>query len=403
MTDHLSDLETLSFPPPIAVPPLGAPAVAKRLRGPGSLRVLHLINGEHYSGAERVQDLLACQLPRIGCQVGFVCVKPHRFPLVRESKETPLVIMPMRGRFDIRVAGQIARLVQHEDYDLVHSHTPRTALVGRIAARRAGVPHIYHVHSPAGHDSTRRPANWINSLVEWAALRDAERLITVSTSLRDHMIGRGFPADRVVCVPNGVPASSQAPNRRNPCGSWTLGTVALFRPRKGTEVLLEALAVLRSRDFNVRLRVVGGFETPAYETTIRALAARLGLAEVIDWVGFTRDINRELARIDLFVLPSLFGEGLPMVVLEAMAAGVPVIAARVDGVCEAVRHRETGLLFDAGSVSQLAAAVESIIAGQVEVATLSSGARRRHAQSFSDSIMAAGVAAVYRDVLASKT
>ena len=143
--------------------------------------------------------------------------------------------------------------------------------------------------------------------------------------------------------------------RRPPTGMWTLGAVALFRPRKGIEVLLEALAMLRSRNVNVRLRAVGGFETPLYKADVLGLAERLDLAEAIDWIGFTRNVNRELAKIDLFVLPSLFGEGLPMVVLEAMAAGLPVVASRVEGVPEAVVHRETGLLVEPGSVSQLAA------------------------------------------------
>ena len=113
-------------------------------------------------------------------------------------------------------------------------------------------------------------------------------------------------------------------------------------------------------------------------------------------------MNRELAKINVFVLPSLFGEGLPMVVLEAMAAGLPVVASRVEGVPEAVAHRETGLLVEPGSVSQLAAAIEEIVSGDVDYAALSRGARRRHAAQFSDTTMAAGVAAVYRDVLAAR-
>ena len=174
-------------------------------------------------------------------------------------------------------------------------------------------------------------------------------------------------------VPNGVPAAGHAVERRPPSGAWTLGAVALFRPRKGIEVLLEALAMLRSRSVNVRLRAVGGFETPAYESTIRQLAERLGLEGAIDWIGFTRSVNRELAKIDLFVLPSLFGEGLPMVVLEAMAAGLPVVASRVEGVPVAVVHRETGLLVEPGSVSQLAKAIEETVAGDVDYTALSRG------------------------------
>jgi glycosyltransferase involved in cell wall biosynthesis len=363
--------------------------------------VLHVINGEHYSGAERVQDLLARQLPRAGVHVGFACVKPGRFPTARESKDTPLFELPMRGRFDWQVVKQLTRLVRSENYQLVHAHTPRTALVGSLAARRAGVPFVYHVHSPTARDSTDKISNWANAFVEWVSVRSASRLIAVSPSLRQHMIDFGFAAERVVCVPNGVPPADGVIDRQPPTGTWTLGTIALFRPRKGLEVLLETLALLRSQNHDVRLRAVGAFETPEYEATIRALVDRLTINDAIDWVGFTRNIGRELANIDLFVLPSLFGEGLPMVVLEAMAGGVPVVGSRVEGVPEAVRHRETGLLVDPNSVSQLAAAIEEFVADRVDYHALSEAARRRHAEYFSDTTMAEGVAAVYQDVLKS--
>lgn len=397
-------VDVLPFPAtPAEVPVLVGSVADVGASALSTIRALHLVNGEHYSGAERVQDLLAKQLPAFGCDVGFVCVKPRRFPAARESKDAPLAEMPMRGRFDLRVVKRIASLVSREGYDLVHAHTPRTALVGRMAAKRAGVPFIYHVHSPAGRDSTRRLLNKINAMVEWGAVRDADRLIAVSNSLRQYMIAGGAAPEQIVCVPNGVPALAQAFDRTPPAGTWVLGTVALFRPRKGVEVLLESLAMLRSRGVDVRLRAVGGFETPAYESAILSLADKLDVDEAIDWIGFTRGVNRELAKIDVFVLPSLFGEGLPMVVLEAMAAGVPVVASRVEGVPDAVAHRSTGLLVEPGSVSQLSQAIEEIVAGRVDYAALSRDARRRHAELFSDAKMAEGVNAVYRDVLARRS
>jgi glycosyltransferase involved in cell wall biosynthesis len=393
------------FVPVLPLPGVGKTGIGERQKveptaSQPSIFALHLVNGEHYSGAERVQDLLARQLPQFGCEVGFACVKPQRFPNARETKTAPLVEMPMRGRFDLRIVKRIAELVRSEDYDLIHAHTPRTALIGRLAAHKAGVPFVYHVHSPAGRDSTRKLFNWVNATAEWAVVRGADRLIAVSPSVRDYMVRRGIPADRIVCVPNGVPITNFQADRRPPQATWTLGAIALFRPRKGIETLLEALAVLKSRNVNVRLRAVGGFESPVYKADVLGLAARLDLAESIDWIGFTRNVNRELAKINLFVLPSLFGEGLPMVVLEAMAAGLPVVASRVEGVPEAVLHRTTGLLVEPGSVSQLATAIEEIVSGGLDYASLSRGARTRHAEFFSDTTMAAGVASVYREVLA---
>jgi glycosyltransferase involved in cell wall biosynthesis len=173
----------------------------------------------------------------------------------------------------------------------------------------------------------------------------------------------------------------------------------LFRPRKGVEVLLESLALLKQQGLLVKLRAVGTFETPDYSQQIAALAAKLGVAEQIDWLGFTRDVTGELLEMDLFVLPSLFGEGLPMVVLEAMAAGVPVVATDVEGIPEAIRDGQDGLIARAGDAADLARAIARVVRREVDWSALRHSAIARHAEHFSDRAMAAGVAAVYRDVL----
>jgi glycosyltransferase involved in cell wall biosynthesis len=103
--------------------------------------------------------------------------------------------------------------------------------------------------------------------------------------------------------------------------------------------------------------------------------------------------------MDLFVLPSLFGEGLPMVVLEAMAAGVPIVATRIAGIDEAIRDGIDGMLVNPGDPHELARAIAGVIDGHHAWRRLRASAFRRHAQHFSDRAMAAGVAAVYREVL----
>jgi glycosyltransferase involved in cell wall biosynthesis len=372
--------------------------------------VLHVINGEHYAGAERVQDLLALRLPEFGFEVGFACVKPGRFGEMRQSRDTPLYQVPMRSKFDLRAAGRIARIVRREGYKIVHGHTVRTALVGRLAAALAGVPFVYHVHSPTSRNTTRPWLNRINAIVERLSLTGVSRLIAVSESLGRHVREQGFRAEKVAVVHNGVPSPEHVSRERgegdNPVFADTksgtvpvLGTVALFRPRKGIEVLLESLALLKQQGLPVKLRAVGTFESPDYSLEIAALAAKLGVAEQIDWRGFTRDITAELLQMDLFVLPSLFGEGLPMVVLEAMAAGVPVVATDVEGIPEAIRDGQDGLIARAGDAADLARAIGRIVRGEVDWSALRSSALARHAERFSDRAMAAGVAAVYRDVL----
>ncbi len=365
-------------------------------------RVLHVVNGEFYSGAERVQDLLASELPSCGFEVGLACVKSGQFPRMRESRDTRLHEVPMSGRFDLRAAWRLVRIIRDEDYDIVHAHTPRTALLAAIASFITRRPMVYHVHSPTSRDSTRRWRNMANALVERMALSWASALIAVSRSLGKHVRSQGFSTAKVRVVPNGVPCRQPRPVRSSDQSEWTLGTVALFRPRKGVEVLLESLADLRSRGLPVRLRAVGRFETEEYEREIHTLTDRLGLADIVTWTGFTQDVDGELAQIDLFVLPSLFGEGLPMVVLEAMAAGVPVVATRVEGTPEAVRDGRDGLIAEPGDPADLARVIARMVSGEVDWHELRESALARHAAIFSDRAMAAGVADVYRRVLTAK-
>ena len=124
--------------------------------------------------------------------------------------------------------------------------------------------------------------------------------------------------------------------------------------------------MLRSQGMPVRLRAVGDFETAEYRRQVVRLGEDLGLAGAVDWVGFQRDVDSQLAQMDLFVLPSLFGEGLPMVLLEAMSAGLPVISTRVEGIPEAVRDGREGLLAEPGDANELAAAIGRVVCGQVD-------------------------------------
>jgi glycosyltransferase involved in cell wall biosynthesis len=366
----------------------------------GLVGVLHLINGEHYAGAERVQDLLAGALPAFGYRAGFVAMKPGRFAAARQYGQAPLYELPMRGRWDLSTARRIARLARQEGYRLLHTHTPRTAMIGRLASLAAGLPMVHHVHSPAARDSTRPWQNRINAAVERLSLWGVPQVIAVSESLGRGLIQRGLSAGRVTVVHNGVPCLHPASRRDGAPQTWTLGCVALLRPRKGIELLLEALAMLRREKLPVRLRVVGPFETAAYEAEIRGLTSRYALDEAVDWAGFTGDVPGELARMDLFVLPSLFGEGLPMVLLEAMAAGVPVVAARVEGVPEAIRDGLDGLLVTPGNAEELARAVARVVRGEVDWAAWRASASARQAEHFSDRSMAAGIAKIYDRVLA---
>ena len=368
--------------------------------GPKLSKVLHVINGEHYSGAERVQDLLALRLPEFGYEVGFACLKPGQFAYNRKSKDSPVHWAAMKGKLDLRVIPRLVQLIRENDYQIIHAHTPRTLMVARLAAAWTKVPLVYHVHSPTSRDSTRDWANRINTWIEKLSVRGAARLIPVSNSLGRHMETEGVSPDKLKVVPNGVPTLGSVPHRSKPQGEWTIGTVALFRPRKGTEVLIDALAELRAQDLDAKLLCVGGFETADYEQQLKDKVAEHNLGDHVEWTGFTSDVNAQLGKMDLFALPSLFGEGLPMVVLEAMAAGVPVIATDVEGVPEAIRNGIDGMIAQPDDPADLANAIACVMDGKVSWEQLRLSALVRHNDNFSDRSMAAGVAKIYDEILA---
>lgn len=362
--------------------------------------VLHVINGEHFSGAERVQQLLGRRLSDLGFDARFACVKPDRFPELCGLNKKQIVETPMRGRFDLRVISKLTKYVRDNSVALLHAHTPRTAMITSLVAMRTGLPWVYHVHSPTSRDSTRGFVNRVNSWIERYSILNCDCLITVSASLATEMLRLGVAAKKLVTVPNGVPAIEPIDARaRIQQKNWRLGIVALMRPRKGVEVALQAMQQLKAAGHAVTLELIGGFETGEYQRQIMGMVEELDVQDVVEWTGFTSDVPEAIRRLDALVLPSLFGEGMPMVVLEALAAAVPVVATSVEGTPEVVRDGVEGLLSEPRDVDSLVKKVEELISDRSRWIDMSDRALARHRDHFSDARMAEGVAAAYGRVL----
>lgn len=363
-----------------------------------SKKILHVINGEHYAGAARVQDLLALSLPDQGYAVSFACLLPDNFAEQRESQTSPVFNFPMNHRLDFRPARKIAELVMAEGYSLLHSHTTRSAMIAAAAARFARVPHVHHVHCQMDTEVGNGLKKLINKTIERTAGNRASCVIAVSDSIRAFLEANGFKGSPIFTVPNGVPAAARLRPRREATDPWTIGMVALLRERKGVETLLRAFRDI-SRDFNVRLRIVGPFESEPYRQKVVAVSEELGVSPLIDWIPFTRDVNREIVRMDALVLPSILPEGMPMVLLEAMSAGVPVVGSQVDGITDVIRHEENGLLAEPGAAVSLAAQLRRIMSGEVSWDDLRTNCLLDYKTRYSDTAMAANVARIYDDIL----
>ena len=189
-------------------------------------RVLHVVNGEHFAGAERVQSHLGRCLPAFGVEADIACVKPGQFASLLEQQGGAwgrALQAPMDNRFDLRAALRIRDLVHRYEYDLLHAHTPRTAIVVSLASLLTGLPWVYHVHSPAARDSTRGLINRLNSITEKQALRNCSHIITVSESLRWDCIDRGANEFDVTVCPQRRPRYTAAAGVGAGAG-WQMGS-----------------------------------------------------------------------------------------------------------------------------------------------------------------------------------
>jgi glycosyltransferase involved in cell wall biosynthesis len=408
-------LATLDQQAPLALGDSNVASTIAKMRP--SIRALHVVNGEHYAGAERVQDLLAGKLPDFGVEVGFACLKPGRFGELRQSQATPLVELAMRTRFDLRPAVRLAQIARRERYDVLHTHSARALLIARLAAALCGVPIVHHVHGNTSSEVAGRRFTRLNAWAERKSLPATAAVIAVSASVADYLRTAGVQQDRLHVVFNGVPTQAALAGNPRAQGTCTLGFIALLRLRKGLETFLEAAALLASREssnggaiatvpvrqsLTYRLRIVGRFESSDYEREMVGLAERLGLTDMIDWRGFQRAIDTELAAMDMLAFPSVLPEGMPMAVIEAMAAGIPIVASRVSGVTDVLRDGEDALLVAPADPAALADAVRAMIDDGELRERLRQSAFARQQRTFSDTNMASEVANIYHQVLSQK-
>lgn len=307
----------------------------------------------------------------------------------------PVRSLPMAGEADLAFPFRFRRLLRDEVPDLVHLHSRRGAdTLGAVTTRLARIPTIL----------SRRVDNPEPGWSLGAKYRLFDAVITISEEIRRVLLQQGVPAKKVRCVHSALdPEPFQGPCRREEFrrafdlqdGDRVVGMAAQFIPRKGHDTLLAAVPKILRAHPRARFLLFG---RGPLRDQIRARVEETGLDHSILLPGFRDDLPALLPCLDLLVHPATM-EGLGVVLLQASAAALPVVASAVGGIPEAIVHGETGILVPPGDPEALANAVANLLDDPQRARALGESGRRRVRDLFSVERMVEGNLEVYREVL----
>jgi glycosyltransferase involved in cell wall biosynthesis len=355
------------------------------------MRIVHLVIGGDVAGGQLVALRLARAARARGDEVAFVAPERGPFTELAAREGFPVVIVPLRRSFQLGAAWRLARLLRRRRADLLHTHTLAAAnALARLAGAAARVPVVSHLHIENHfRPATRRLLAWLDNVTA----RLAARLVAVSEDTKRAYEQQGYPRGRIEVVYNGVDLPANGIYRRN--DPARIGEIARLCDVKGQRELLQALArlpdarlVLAGRDLEQ-----GG----AFQDELERESERLGIRERVEF-GFHEDVPALLETLDVVALPS-WTEGLPLVLLEAMARGRPVVATRVGGTPELVTDGETGLLVPPRDPEALAAALRRVLDDADLARRLGDAGRAQVAERFSASEQERRMLALYDDVV----
>jgi glycosyltransferase involved in cell wall biosynthesis len=340
---------------------------------PPRARVVQVITKLELGGAQQLCLDLCRRLDRRRFEVvlvsgteGDLVPEARAMPDVRFEVVPPLVreLSPVA---DARALVALVRLLRRERRMaerpvVVHTHSSKAGVLGRLAARLAGVRHVVHtIHGYGFHAQQRPAARRLYQAIERLASGWADALVAVAEENRRTGVALGlFGPDRCEVIPGGieVAAFSRPPETREaaraalglPAAGGVVGMVACLKPQKAPEDFVAVAARVRAAMPGTRFLIAGDGERRA---AVEAAARAAGLDADLRLLGWRRDVPEILAALDVLVLTSRW-EGLPLVFPQAMAAGRPVVATNVNGAPEAVRDGVTGHLVPPGDLVALA-------------------------------------------------
>ncbi|MCX7682109.1 MAG: glycosyltransferase family 4 protein [Anaerolineae bacterium] len=381
--------------------------------------VLHVITRLIVGGAQENTMYTAALLDPARYRVELVCGPQTgaEGSLVEEvrARGIPLTILPELVRpisplRDLIALLKLTRFIRRRRFTIVHTHSSKAGIIGRLAAWLAGVPVIVHtVHGWSFHDYMPFASRYLYILLERCTAHFTDALILVARSDREKGLraGIGRP-EQYHLIRSAIPLEEFDPAtvdrfavRRElglPLDAPVLGNVGRFSTQKNPLDWVRMAGKVARELPECRFLLVG--DGPLREEVESALVAE-GIADRTVLTGLRRDVPRMLAAMDVFALTSLW-EGLPRVIPQAMSMRVPVVANRADGTAEAIIHGETGYLCNPGDLDGMAAYCLQLLRDPVRRQTMGASGRARAAGEFDVRSMVAQIAALYEALLAAK-
>jgi len=382
-------------PPPAAARPHSAPVV---------------LDARVVSGSGGGPDKTILNSPRFLTPLGYRMVCGYLYPpgdpgyarIVGQAERyhAPLVSVPDRGPFDWRVVTELLRVCRRENVAVWHGHDYKTNALGLLLKRFWPMRLVTTLHGWV-EVTDRTPLYY---RIDKLCLPKYERVICVSEDLFEAALSAGVPARNCVLLENAIDAEEYQRRRTvaeakvalgYPPGGLLIGGVGRLSPEKAFDALIRALPPLLARGLDVRLVVVGeGHDRPRLE----ALARELNVADRVSLPGWQSDARGTFEALDVFALSSL-REGLPNVLLEAMALGVPCVATRIAGIPRLIQDGRNGLLIDAGDQAGLDRALAGLLANPGLRDHLQAAARRTVETRYSFPTRMTRLARLYDDLL----
>jgi glycosyltransferase involved in cell wall biosynthesis len=355
----------------------------------GALRIVHLLNelAQLGNGIVNVAIDLAVDQARAGHDVTVAAPPGAYSELLRAHGVKHYPLKPPSGMWPLNGALRLRAFVRRNRPQIVHAHMMSGAVIGRLACARTSAAVVTTVHN-----------SWQRHSV---LMRLGHRVIAVSDAVRADMILRGVPESRIETVLNGTIGTLRRP-AGTPPAPITLNhpnvlTVAGMFERKGIADLIEATALVRERVPRITTYLLGdGPDRSAFEQ----LAHERGIGGSVVFLGFRADAEQVMRQADVFVLAS-HADPNPLVIPEARAAGLPIVATRVDGIPESLDGGDAGLLVPPRSPDALANAIAGLLLDPAQCDRLRA-ATSRNLERLTVHRMACETMGVYRRAIASR-